>query len=179
MRHFARRLAPLFVLAGSLVLAGCDLEGLLTPRSAGTPAGTAAGARGQADVNHAADTISIASFNVQVFGVSKLGKPEVMDVLARVVRRFDVVAVQEIRSADQSLIPAFVKLINADGSRYDFILGERLGRTSSKEQYAYVYDTDRIEVLPRSVYTAYDRGDRLHRAPLVTSFRVRDSAVTQ
>jgi hypothetical protein len=44
------------------------------------------------------DTIKVASFNIQVFGTSKLGKPEVMDVLAKVVRRFDVVAIQEVRS---------------------------------------------------------------------------------
>jgi endonuclease/exonuclease/phosphatase family metal-dependent hydrolase len=62
-------------------------------------------------------------------------------------------------------------LVNATGARYDFVLGPRLGRTSSKEQYAVLFDTTRIEVDPRSVYTVPDPQDRLHREPLVARFR--------
>ena len=40
------------------------------------------------------DTISIASFNIQVFGQSKLKKADAMEVLAQIVRRFDVIAIQ-------------------------------------------------------------------------------------
>ena len=119
------------------------------------------------------DTVRIATFNIQVFGQSKLDKPEVVDVLARVVRQFDVVAIQEIRSREQDVMPRFLSIVNGDGSRYDSVVGPRLGRTSSKEQYAYVYDATRIEVEPRSVYTIEDRSDVLHREPLVASFRVR------
>ena len=53
------------------------------------------------------------------------------------------------------------------------MIGPRLGRTSSKEQYAFVYDTNRIEVDQASVYTVSDPHDLLHREPLVTHFRVR------
>ena len=118
-------------------------------------------------------TIRVASFNIQVFGTSKMGKPKVMDVLAETVRRFDVVAIQEIRSSDQSLLPKFVEQINAGGRRYDYVLGPRLGRTVSKEQYAFVYDTAVLEVDRDSVYTVPDPDDYLHREPLVARFRVR------
>ena len=40
--------------------------------------------------------MKIASFNIQVFGRSKLRRP-VMKVLCDVVRRFDVLAIQEVR----------------------------------------------------------------------------------
>jgi len=119
------------------------------------------------------DTIRVASFNIQVFGMSKLGKPDVMDVLAKVVRRFDVVAIQEIRSKDTALLPKFVQMINADGAQYDYVIGPRLGRTVSKEQYAYVYDTTRIEHDPQSVCTVEDPEDLLHREPFITRFMVR------
>jgi len=119
------------------------------------------------------DTIHVASFNIQVFGLSKLKKKPVMDVLADVVRRFDVVAVQELRAKDQSVIPRFVELINSDGSRYDYVVGPRLGRSSSKEQYVYLFDTSRIQIARRGVYTIIDRQDLLHREPLVARFRVR------
>lgn len=119
-------------------------------------------------------TIRIATFNIQVFGTSKLQKPQVMQILAEVVRRFDVVAIQEIRSVDDTVMPQFVGLINSTGVRYDFIIGPRLGRTHSKEQYAFVFDTTRIEVDPRSIYTVPDPQDLLHREPLVARFRVRN-----
>jgi deoxyribonuclease-1-like protein len=118
-------------------------------------------------------TIKIASFNIQVFGTSKLQKTPVMQVLADVVRRFDLVAIQEIRSVDDTVVPQFVALINATGVRYDAVIGPRLGRTNSKEQYAMLYDTSRIEVDPSSVYTVPDPQDLLHREPLVARFRPR------
>jgi len=118
------------------------------------------------------DSIKIASFNIQVFGTSKLQKTKVMETLASIVRRFDVVAIQEIRSTDDRIMPTFVGMINADGSRYDCVVGPRLGRTNSKEQYAFVFNTARIAVDRSSIYTVPDPQDRLHREPLVTRFRV-------
>jgi hypothetical protein len=38
-------------------------------------------------------TIKIASFNLHIFGVTKAEKPEVMDVLSKTIRNFDIVAV--------------------------------------------------------------------------------------
>jgi endonuclease/exonuclease/phosphatase family metal-dependent hydrolase len=118
-------------------------------------------------------TIRIASYNIQVFGVSKMGKPHVMEILADVARRFDVIAIQEIRSVDQTILPRFVDLINAEGARYAYLIGPRLGRTSSKEQYAFVYNTERIELGQASAYTVNDPQDLLHREPFVAYFRVR------
>jgi endonuclease/exonuclease/phosphatase family metal-dependent hydrolase len=119
------------------------------------------------------DTITVCSFNIQVFGTSKLKKPEAMDVLVKVIRRFDVVAIQEVRSTDDTVVPKCVEMVNADGSKYDFIIGPRLGRTNSKEQYAVLYNTARIEVDRASVYTVPDPQDLLHREPMVARFRVR------
>jgi endonuclease/exonuclease/phosphatase family metal-dependent hydrolase len=115
----------------------------------------------------------IASFNIQVFGESKLAKPQVVDVLARIVRQFDIVAVQEVRAKSDSVVPTFLAAINADGSRYQYVIGPRLGRTSSKEQYTFIYDSTRIEIDPSSVATLPNPGDKLHRPPLRARFRVR------
>ena len=119
----------------------------------------------------AGETILIGSYNIQVFGSSKLAKPEVMQCLVQVVRQMDLVAIQEVRSKDDNIIPSFVNMINADGHRYQHVIGPRLGRTSSKEQYVFVYNTDRIEIDPNSVLTMDDRQDLLHREPLLARFR--------
>ncbi len=117
MRSILTALAATTVL---LTFAGCDTELIPLHDTPATRPQTVVPAQ-------SGETITVASFNIQVFGVSKLGKPDVMDVLARVVRKFDVVAIQEIRSKDTTVLPKFVDLINADGSHYDYVIGPRLG----------------------------------------------------
>ena len=51
-----------------------------------------------APIQKPADAIRIASYNIQVFGTSKLAKTWVVDILAKVVRHFDIVAIQEVRA---------------------------------------------------------------------------------
>jgi len=118
-------------------------------------------------------TIRIASFNIQVFGNTKASKPHVMQALADIVNQFDVVAIQEVRSKDEYLIPNFVQLVNRSGRRFDHVIGPRLGVTTSKEQYVYLYDTQKVEVDHQSVYTVSDPDGLLHREPLVATFRAR------
>ena len=134
---------------------------------------SAAPAENQVPVGTQRATIRIASFNIQVFGSSKLEKTHAMDVLARVVRQFDVIAIQEVRARNQDILPRFVDLINATGRHYDHVIGPRLGRTTSKEQYAFVFDRATVEVDRQQMYTVADPDDLLHRPPLVAPFRVR------
>ena len=124
-------------------------------------------------VEHRGDSIFIASFNIQVFGEHKLDKPDVARELAQIIRMFDVVAIQEIRAKTQDILPRFVALINADGAHYDYVIGPRLGRTSSKEQYAFIYNAASLECDRETVYTVNDPDDLLHREPFVAGFRVR------
>ncbi len=119
------------------------------------------------------DAVLVASFNIQVFGESKMAKPQVVDVLARVVRNFDIVAIQEVRAKSDDIVPSFVRAVNADGSRYNYVIGPREGRTSSKEQYAFIYDTNRIEADRASVGVVPDPQGRLHRPPMHARFRTR------
>lgn len=123
-------------------------------------------------------SVRIASFNIQVFGEKKLSNPRVRSLLAEIVRNFDVVAIQEVR-AKQDILPSFVDAINATGRHYDYVVGPRLGRTNSKEQYAFVFDTASIELDRSALYTVADPDDLLHREPLVGWFRVRGPAVDQ
>jgi deoxyribonuclease-1-like protein len=126
-------------------------------------------------------TIRIASFNIQVFGDDKASKPYIMQTLALAVRNFHVVAIQEIRTQDAYLLDNFLRnYVNADGKHfYDYVIGPRLGRSNSKEQYAFIYDMAAVEVNRQSIYTVNDPQDLLHREPLVALFRVRGPAPTE
>ncbi len=156
----ARRFSAAALLA--VLFLGCDAGKL--PPMLSLP--------GTATVAPPSDTITVATFNIQVFGTAKEEKRAVWERLAEVIRRFDVVAIQEIRCHDPDFLERFVAAVNAKGRNYGYAIGPRLGRTSSKEQYAFLYDRDRIEIARKTVYTLDDRYDYLHREPFVARFRV-------
>jgi endonuclease/exonuclease/phosphatase family metal-dependent hydrolase len=129
---------------------------------------------------HGAPTVRIASFNIQVFGTEKAKNQEVMWTLAAIIQQFQVVAIQEIRTQDDYFIDNFLRTyVNQNGRAYDKIVGPRLGRSRSTEQYAFVYDTAQLQVNSRSVYTVNDPDDLLHREPLVAMFRTRGAPPEQ
>jgi endonuclease/exonuclease/phosphatase family metal-dependent hydrolase len=119
------------------------------------------------------DVLRIASFNIQVFGEAKLNDGPSTAILAQIIRKFDVVAIQEVRAKDLNFIDRFVEVVNAAGVPYASVVGPRLGRSDSKEQYAYIYDSTRVELDRASVYTVKDPDDLLHREPYVAAFRAR------
>ena len=120
------------------------------------------------------DTITIASFNIQVFGKSKAGKPEVMDIITDIITQFDIVAIQEIRDKSGTAIVKLENLLDATGTDYNIIIGPRLGRTSSKEQYAFIYNTNTIEAVGKP-YTYDDSAkDIFHREPYIARFQAKN-----
>ena len=120
-----------------------------------------------------AETAKIAAFNIQIFGKTKSQKDDVMNVLANIVREFDIVLIQEIRDVSEQTIPNFVvKLNQMEGPEYSFIRSERLGRTTSKEAYAYVYNTQKVEFIQGSDYVYNDVGDVFEREPYIAGFKI-------
>jgi len=117
-------------------------------------------------------TLRIGAFNIQVFGKSKAGKPEVMDVLADIICTFDIVGIQEIRDKEQTALPKLVNLINSKGAHYDYVVGPRLGRSSSKEQYAFIFNNETVNLngTPET-YPEPNGTDPFHREPYVAYFR--------
>ncbi len=115
-------------------------------------------------------TIKIASFNIRDFGDKKLNDSRVAPTLVALVGTFDVIAIQEISTKNEQHMELFVRMINAGGRKYDYVVGPRIGNTNQKEQYAYVFNTERIMVDRSTVYTVGDPDNLLHREPLVASF---------
>jgi len=95
-----------------------------------------------------------------------------MDVLADIIRTYNIVAIQEIRDKDQTALPKLVNLVNANGTDYKFIVGPRLGRTTSKEQYTYIYN-NRTANLNGTAWTYPEPNgtDPFHREPYVAYFK--------
>jgi len=115
--------------------------------------------------------VKIASFNIQVFGRSKISDTKIMDMLAKIIKRYDIVAIQEIRSAKGYVIPSLLSHINKGDLKYDYVISKRLGRTESKEQYAFVYNTKTVSLIPGSAYVVDDAEDVFEREPFVAYFK--------
>lgn len=96
-----------------------------------------------------------------------------MSVLSKIIRNYDVIAVQEIRDESQTALPALRDTVNSNGANYDFVVSDRLGRTTSKEQYAYLYNMQTMQVIG-SPYVYSDSNDMFQREPYVANFKAKN-----
>ncbi len=118
------------------------------------------------------NVITIASFNIENLDIAKSTDPSIVPVLAGTIRRFDIVAVQEIEE-DQAVMN-LVNEINKSGN-YSFILSDEVGDDIGfgySEYYAFFYNNATIELLPGHIlYT--EGGFNFVREPFMARFRTR------
>jgi endonuclease/exonuclease/phosphatase family metal-dependent hydrolase len=128
---------------------------------------------------HPQSVLRIGSFNLQSFGDSKLKQTLVVESIARIVRQLDVVALQSIQSRQLNLIPELVDKVNQSDRRYEYCIGPRVGSEGKQQQFAFVFDTDRIETDRQMLYTVDDPEHLLEFEPLVAWFRYREAPWNQ
>ena len=130
----------------------------------------------------------VATFNIKVFGETKMGKPDVVSVLVETVLRYDLVAVQEIKDIDEEVPYLFLNELNGVAGQenltnqtmeWKMVLSERSGMQdddkNSQEQYAYYYRP--------TVFTSLDNGtlyddstnDSFQREPFLATFMLLDT----
>lgn len=100
----------------------------------------------------------LSSFNIQVFGDKKIQNPDITSILVKILSRYDLACIQEIRDADGDSFGKLVELLNREKpkeSKYMGLVGERLGRTNSKEQYGLIYLQDKFYVSVPRTYSSY------------------------
>lgn len=87
------------------------------------------------------DGLTIGAFNIQIFGASKMKKAHVVDTLIDIISRYDIILVQEIRDSSGTAIETLLRKLNARNTQGPFSMkiSPRLGRSRSKEQYAFLY----------------------------------------
>lgn len=127
-----------------------------------------------------AETILIGSFNMQRLGPKKAEKQIVMSQLAQIVQQFDVLALQEITDSSGQAVQQLLRMVNQNGARYALAISEPIGRSNLEqpnkgyfEQYAFIFDTTRINGGQNYCYIVNDREDFLHREPYVGRFQTR------
>jgi endonuclease/exonuclease/phosphatase family metal-dependent hydrolase len=114
--------------------------------------------------------IKIMSFNIQIFGSSKMAKQDVVHVLIDIISDYDLIAIQEVRSNTPDPVLMFMSLLP---DKYDYILGPREGRSNSKEQFLIIYDTEKFSV--HGINTWPDLEDNFERSPLGVYFKTKSN----
>jgi endonuclease/exonuclease/phosphatase family metal-dependent hydrolase len=96
---------------------------------------------------HQQKPLKIAAFNIQIYGQTKYGKKDVIQILIQILQRYDIILIQEIRDSAGDAITNLLRDLNNDanvqavsGKRYEMSLSERLGDSNIKEQYAFFYN---------------------------------------
>lgn len=138
MKNLIKITALLFVVV--LVLANCspiqeDMEGYSNT-----------GAR------YSSSRIRVATFNIQIFGPTKVGRPNVLKTLAQIATRYDVIAIQEVGSNGNPNDSTATYVMNAYVNRINQIAGPGAYSYVRGHQYAFVYKNSTIQKKGAGLY---------------------------
>jgi endonuclease/exonuclease/phosphatase family metal-dependent hydrolase len=114
-------------------------------------------------------TITLASWNLQIFGQSKASNQTLMEFYANKIKNYDIVFIQEIRDSSQTAFPQLCSML----PDYTCVASSRAGRTSSKEQYGLIYKQD-INLIDFFDFNP-DQLDRWERPPVLAVFNLSNS----
>ncbi|XP_066931716.1 deoxyribonuclease gamma-like [Clytia hemisphaerica] len=125
--------------------------------------------------------LDIAAFNVRIFGANKATDQTTMDILVKIILRYDLILIQEIRDSSGTAIQTLLKTLNKElkvpGASYKMKLSPRLGRTASKEEYAYIFRSDLLTCIDS--FTFNDHFDVFEREPYVVRFKSDLAAIKE
>ena len=130
----------------------------------------------------------VATFNIKVFGDTKMGNQTVVDELVDVFQRYDMVAVQEIKDIDLEVPYLFLDELNKlpahDNSsnqtnEWNMVLSERSGMQeddkNSQEQYAFYYKPTIFTSLDNGTLYDDSTNDSFQREPFLAKFMLLDT----
>jgi len=124
--------------------------------------------------------IRIASFNVTRLDESKLANRQVADVLSRVVPKFDLVAVQDIRASNQGVLVRWIEQINAASDRkFRFAAAPNAGTPSDEQYCAFIFDDARVAIDHTLAHSVQDPAGLFRHVPIVAAFRARGPEPSQ
>ena len=115
-------------------------------------------------------SITIASWNLKNIGQTKLNDPARIDVIIDVLKKYDIIAIQEVKDVSLQLPQQLVNKMNENGRNYNVIASDRVGRNVF-EQYLFVYDDDKIDSISSSEGYGIEPNDEFEREPYYAMFR--------
>lgn len=125
--------------------------------------------------NDAGATLKIATFNIQAFGKTKAHNVKILEQLAVIIRRYDVVVIQEVKDISNQAPKLLLAAVNDDTRSYALLLSQRTGLQdndlASQESYAVYFDTATVQRLPGDRLYDDSEHDRFQREPYLTHLK--------
>ncbi|XP_063285055.1 deoxyribonuclease-1-like [Pelobates fuscus] len=130
----------------------------------------------------AVPALKIGAFNIQSFGDSKMKNSAVAPIMLKILPRYDIVLIQEVRDTDLSAVITLMDELNGLGSGdvYSHVVSDTLGRDTYTERYLFVYRNDKVSV--EDSYHFHDHNmytgeDTFSREPFVVMFNAPGTAI--
>lgn len=125
---------------------------------------------GQATLH--AQTVHLVTWNIQNLGRSKSDVE--IEAMAQILRKADIVAIQEVVGKDPAGAQAVARLADAldrTGADWDYSVSDRTtGTAHESERYAYLWKTSRTSLIGRPGLVS-ELADLVVREPFVAGFR--------
>lgn len=129
----------------------------------------------------------VASFNIRIFGDTKMSNETVVAELVDIFQRYDMVAVQEIKDIDQEVPYLFLDELNnfnnisnsTNLTEWELVLSERSGMQeddqNSQEQYAFYYRPTVFSPIDNGTLYDDSNNDSFQREPFLAQFELLDT----
>ncbi|XP_054831625.1 deoxyribonuclease-1-like 2 [Eublepharis macularius] len=122
--------------------------------------------------------LRICAFNIQTFGDNKADNEAIAKVIVKILARYDIALVQEVRDSDLSAVTTLMEQLNRVSKHsYEYVISDPLGREKYKEMYLFIYRTKSVS--PVAQYQYPNKDNAFSRAPFIVKFSVPDSQEKQ
>lgn len=118
--------------------------------------------------------LSVAAFNIKGFGRAKMSDQVTAANIVKIVSRYDIILIQEVRDTTGYAADELWRRLNASDS-WGLIQSEPIGRTSYKEQYAFFYRARSVKVTGSYQYND-DAQDVFEREPFAIEIQYHTTA---
>ncbi|XP_030645847.1 deoxyribonuclease-1-like [Chanos chanos] len=118
-------------------------------------------------------SLLIGAFNIQSFGDTKASNSTLLDIITKIVHRYDIVLIQEVRDSDLNATRKLMENLNKGTTTYEYTVSEPLGPSTYKERYLFIYRAKEVSVEKSYLYG----GGKFTRQPFIVMFSSTSTVV--
>ncbi|XP_072299673.1 deoxyribonuclease-1 [Eucyclogobius newberryi] len=98
---------------------------------------------------HVCNGLLLGAFNIKTFGDKKASNTTLMDIISKIVHRYDIILIQEVRDTNLSATQKLMAHVNNGASEFKYknIVSEPLGRSTYTERYLFLYREESVSVV--------------------------------
>nr|XP_040046239.1 deoxyribonuclease-1-like isoform X1 [Gasterosteus aculeatus aculeatus] len=125
---------------------------------------------------HLSTSLLLGAFNIRIFGAKKASNNTLMDIIATVVCRYDIILIQEVRDSHLTVTNKLKDLVNTKCPTYNANYSAPLGtHAPTNERYVFLFREPQVSVVDSYQYV----GTAFTRPPYIVKFSSTHTAVKE